>query len=173
MDTKKSAKLPDGVGRKIIEALKKQSQPTNDIQIEEQSSINEYNNHLQDFNSTEDSASYHNESEDLLWTNDDQNQLYDSNTPKSDFNDFVLDSDEENFNSNNHEHHYQYNEESNLPQQEANSEYYELYDDNQFSIDDEEEPAYEEHTPTQKTSSKPSFRKNEILQKSKINNSNF
>ncbi|EKE02743.1 MAG: hypothetical protein ACD_20C00337G0014 [uncultured bacterium] len=177
MDIKKSSKVPDGVGRKIIEALKKQSEAP---QMQEQSSFNEeYNNPVQDFNSIENSAG----PDDILWKSEDHTELYEENTSSGyELDDFSLNSDEEDTTAESldsqldNEYSYQYNEETSIQEPE---EQYGLYTDNEFSLEDIEEPVFEEEPilyeepapkPIYKAPSRPPIRKEEP-QRSRINRS--
>lgn len=96
MDIKKSTKLPDGVGKKIIEALKKQ-ESTNTSHAEEQTAFLEPADVIENINNEEYTESYDvSSTEELSWDQDYQDNTNVSLDP--DLEDFMLDStNEENF----------------------------------------------------------------------------
>lgn len=101
MDIKKSSKLPDGVGKKIIEALKKQSvEPVERVQPKQESSFDEQFDHSQMNNVAEEFPTYQEpEAEIELWDQNEQISFNEPAIPEANFDDFEFVPENDEFDS--------------------------------------------------------------------------
>ena len=142
MDVRRSNKLPEGVGKKIVEALKKQSEAISEVRTEEQASFNEALEFAETVNTNEVPVSYLDaETEDVYWNSQDSEEkpyvAYEPQSKGFDDDDFSLDSGvNDNYSSTEVEEFSYQQEETEEP---SGFEAYEFYETSQANKEDEEE----------------------------------